>query len=118
MKPEDDETHRLQRWVHRSLLIGLVVSALLLAAGLLAATRVPRPEDSQMPQPIGALVRSALLGEGEALMTLGLLALMATPVIRVGVLAAGWSVEGELRFAAVAAAVLILLGASLYLGMG
>ncbi len=118
MKPEDSETHRLQRWVHRSLLAGLVLSGLLLALGLAAATRVPRPEDGQMPQPMGALVEHAARGDGEALMTLGLLALMATPVIRVGVLAAGWSVEGELRFAAVAAAVLVLLGASLYLGMG
>ena len=118
MKSEKSETHRLQRWVHRSLLAGLVLSGLLLALGLAAATRVSRPEDVQTPQPRGAMVESAARGEGEALMTLGLLALMATPVIRVGVLAAGWSVEGELRFAAVAAAVLVLLGASFYLGMG
>jgi hypothetical protein len=43
---------------------------------------------------------------------------MATPIVRVGVLAVGWTIEGDWRFAAVAATVLALLGLSLYLGMG
>lgn len=118
MKSESGESRRLERWVHRSLLFGLMASGLLLASGLFSAIRDPRPDDGQMPLPIGALVRSALRGEGAALMTLGLLALMATPVARVGILVVGWSIEGERRFAAIAATVLILLGASFYLGMG
>jgi len=64
------------------------------------------------------LAISILIPSGATLMmTLGILALMATPILRVGVLAAGWSLEGERRFAAIAGAVLILLGASLYLGL-
>jgi hypothetical protein len=118
MKPGSGEQHRLEHWVHRSLLAGLLASGVLLAAGLAAAAAKEQPGPPENPRPIALLVTDALRGEGEALMTLGLLVLMATPVARVGVLAVGWAVEGERRLAAVAAAVLALLAVSLYLGMG
>lgn len=118
MNSEAGQTHRLQRWVHRSLVAGLLASALLLAGGLLVTTMDRQPDEGETPQSLAVLVHSAARGEGAALMTLGILALMATPILRVGVLAAGWSLEGERRFAAIAGAVLILLGVSLYLGLG
>ena len=118
MNSDAGQAQRLQRWVHRSLVAGLLASALLLAGGLLAATMARQPDEGEAPQSLAVLVRSALRGEGAALMTLGILVLMATPILRVGVLAAGWSLEGERRFACIAGSVLILLGASLYLGLG
>jgi uncharacterized membrane protein len=49
---------------------------------------------------------------------LGLLILIGTPVLRVAVLAVGWWMMGDRRFAAVALTVLALLGLSLALGLG
>lgn len=112
------DPRRIEHWVHRGLLAGLVLSGLLLSAGLLATWIGEQPQDGDHPQPLATIVENALRGRGEALMTLGVLALMATPIVRVGVLAAGWMIEGDWRFAAVAATVLALLGLSLYLGMG
>jgi uncharacterized membrane protein len=118
MTAEPRAPHRIEHWVHRSLLAGLVLSGLLLSAGLMATWIGDQPQDGDSPQPLAAIVENALRGRGEALMTLGVLALMATPIVRVGVLAAGWMIEGDWRFAAIAGAVLTLLGVSLYLGMG
>ena len=63
-------------------------------------------------------IREAARGHGPGLIDLGLLALMATPIARVAVLALGWGLEGRWRFLAVALAVLALLGVGLSLGMG
>ena len=118
MTANDRTSHRIEHWVHLSLLAGLVLSGLLLSGGLTAAWLGGQPQDGEYPQPLASIVAGALRGRGEALMTLGVLALMATPIVRVGVLAVGWLIEGDWRFAAVAAAVLTLLGVSLSLGMG
>jgi hypothetical protein len=117
MRPAE-ESHAIGRWVHLSLLAGLVVSGLLMAVGLAAAlvSGAARPEGA--PPGVAALFRMAAGGDGSALMDLGLLALMATPLLRVVVLAAGWALAREWRFAAVAVVVLGLLGLSLALGVG
>jgi uncharacterized membrane protein len=112
------ETHRLEHWVHRSLLAGLTLSSLLLVVGLtLALTRSQRRPEGP-PPPVVALARGAAAGNGADVMALGLLALMATPVVRVAVLGLGWGLERAWRFLGVAAAVLGLLGLSLALGLG
>jgi hypothetical protein len=112
------ENQRLGHWVHRSLLAGLTLSGVLLIVGLaLALTRAqPRPEGP--PPPMAAVARGVVAGNGADLMALGLLALMATPVLRVAVLGLGWGMEREWWFLAVAAVVLGLLGLSLALGLG
>ena len=113
-----DTRSRLARWVHYSLRAGVVASGLLLGAGLVAGTVRGRPPFQREPLPPGAALAAAAAGDGAALIDLGLLVLMATPVVRVAVLAVGWAAAGDRRFAAVAAAVLALLGVSLYLGVG
>ena len=112
------EGHRLKKWVHYSLLAGLAASGLLLLAGLVIALvrREARPEGP--PEPLPTVIRGALAGDGVACLDLGLLALMLTPVLRVCVLAIGWSLSGERRFAVVAAIVLATLSLSLVLSLG
>jgi hypothetical protein len=111
-------TQLLRHAVHWALLGGLAASGLLLAVGLVVALvgKSPRPEGP--PPSIAALLRGAARGDGTDLMELGLLVLIATPVLRVAVLAAGWAREGEIRFATVAGAVLALLALSFVLGVG
>ncbi len=105
-------------WVHWSLLAGLVVSGCLLTVGLgLRLASGPRPQEGP-PSPVPSLVREALQGDGVALINLGLLTLIGTPMLRVVVLGIGWAREGDYRFAAVALIVLALLGLGLVLGLG
>jgi Protein of unknown function (DUF1634) len=112
------ESHGIRRWVHLSLLVGLVLSGLLMAGGLVLALVFDQPRPVGAPPATGTLLRRAIGGDGLALMDLGMLALMATPVLRVAVLTVGWCLERDWRFAAVAAVVLGLLGLSLALGVG
>ena len=115
---EAGDPHRLEHWVHHSLRAGLIVSGLLLASGLVSALirGGPRPEGA--PPPLPRVLRGAFRGEGVDLLDLGLLVLIGTPVLRVAVLAVGWGLAGRWRFAAIALAVLALLGVSLELGLG
>ncbi|HJT36269.1 MAG TPA: DUF1634 domain-containing protein [Pirellulales bacterium] len=109
------DPHRLDHWVHRTLLVGLTVSGVLLAVGLttmLAQGHEHAPQYESFP----TLLRDAARLRGSAVTTLGLLALMMTPILRVVVLLAGWAVERDWRFAGVALAVFVLLCVSLTLG--
>jgi uncharacterized membrane protein len=64
------------------------------------------------------VVSAASSGNGVALIYVGLLVLIGTPILRVAVLALGWGVAGSWRFLAVSLAVLALLAASFFLGVG
>jgi hypothetical protein len=115
----DQVSHRLEHWVHWTLLAGLAVSAALLIAGLVAGFATgTAPTPGHRVEP-GELTRTASSGRlSTLLLDLGLLALMATPVLRVIALAAGWTITGQFRFALVALSVLGLLGLGLLLGFG
>lgn len=118
MVDREEGPGRLEHWVHRSLLAGLALSGLLVASGLGLALARGQPRPVGAPPALGVVFREASGGDGTAWMELGLLMLMATPVLRVAVLALGWGLAGERRFAAVALAVLGLLALSLALGVG
>ena len=112
-----DDRHQLQHWVHRTLLSGLVLSALLLVCGIAAMLAQGReqvpPHDS-----VSTLLHEAARFNGPSITTLGLLVLMITPIMRVVVLLVGWTLERNWGFAAVALVVLGLLILSLSLGVG
>ena len=112
------EPRAIGRWVQVSLLAGLLLGGLLMAAGLAAALVLEQPRPEGEPPAIRDLLDRAVRGDGVGLMNLGMLALMATPVLRVAVLALGWGMERRWRFLAVALAVLGQLGVSLALGIG
>lgn len=112
------DSRRLEHWVHRVLLTGLAVSALLIISGLGVALIRHENRPLHRPPPPGIVLRQAFTGSGVAQMELALLSLMATPVLRVLVLAVGWAREREWRLAAVAVTVLVLLGLGFALGMG
>ena len=116
---ESPETKRLERWVHRSLLAGLAVSGVLLLAGLaVALARGEKTPPTARVSSWAAVRHLARTERATALLNLGLIALVATPVVRVIVLGTGWAVNRDWRFAAVALVVLVLLGLSLVLGFG
>ena len=113
-----DTSTRLRSAIHHALRAGVVASAVLLVAGLASIWLRGEALPDGLPPHFGAVVRGALRLDGPSLLALGLLVLMSTPVVRVAVLAAGWLLEGDRRFAAVAAAVLAILLASMALGVG
>jgi uncharacterized membrane protein len=108
------EYGRLMHVVRRTLQSGLTVSAvLILLGGVLAITRSPAryPRDSGM-------VYRAMKGDSSAMLNLGLIVLMLTPVARVLVLAVGWFRSRDWTFSLVAFCVLALLVLSILLGTG
>ncbi len=109
---------RLARAVHIALLTGLIPSGLLLAVGLIVALSSGQPRPDLPPPGIGVMIRRAFSGEGVSLVELGTVSLMLTPLLRVIVLALGWSLRRDWRFALVAFIVLTLLAISLTLGFG
>ena len=109
---------RLGWAVHVSLLTGLVISGFLLILGatLRLASQEVRPE--KPPTGVRAIASQAIHGNATAILTLGILILMLTPILRVIVLSVGWLLEKEWRFAAIALCVLALLATSMVLGTG
>jgi len=105
------------RAVHVSLLTGSVVSALLFIAGLVIALVGGKPRPDAAPQLDTALFRAALHFDAVPLLDLGLLALMLTPLVRIVILAVGWALRRDFRFALVALTVLLVLIASLFIGV-
>ncbi|HEU5117055.1 MAG TPA: DUF1634 domain-containing protein, partial [Isosphaeraceae bacterium] len=114
----EDRERSLDHWVHLSLLAGLIVCGILLILGLSLTLIAGTPEGSGPPPGFRLLVRQAIRGDGPSLIRLGLLALLATPVLRVVVLSIGWFRLGDRRFASVAATVLVLLIVGVILGVG
>jgi uncharacterized membrane protein len=109
---------RLSWAVHITLLGGLLLSAALL---ILGATRILTGHElrhEQQPAGIASILANAKAGDGVAILDLGLLILMLTPVLRVAVLAVGWLIDREWRFGVIAVCVLALLLTSLILGTG
>jgi uncharacterized membrane protein len=114
---EEDDS-RSRRWVHRTLLIGLVASALLLIGGCVIVFSKHQTDASSTHPRLVSLVKAAASGDGLAILNLGLLILMLTPVARVLILALGWLFDGNRLFAGVAATVLVLLAISVCMGVG
>lgn len=114
--PAAASEERLERAVQRIAAAGMAVCTVLLILGLfrvLTAEASPaeraRPDTAQLFRRLGSL-------DGVDLIDLGLLVLISTPVARVAMLGAGWLAMGQRRFAAIAAVVLCLLLAGVWLG--
>jgi len=115
---ESSKSDPLARAVHVSLLTGSVVSAISFIAGLAIALASGKPRPDIPPQLDTSLFRAALHFDGVALLDIGLLSLMLTPLVRIVILAGGWTLRRDFRFALVALVVLMLLIASLMKGVG
>jgi uncharacterized membrane protein len=109
---------RLNWAVHLSLLFGLVISGSLLILGTTISLASHEAKPPQHPPSVATMLSQAIHGNGVAILNLGIFVLMLTPILRVIVLAVGWLLERQWRFAAIALFVLVLLTTSLLLGTG
>jgi uncharacterized membrane protein len=116
----DSESHHvdpLRHVVHYSLLCGVALSGLVLVIGLTLGLG-QAPVEHKTPPHLAALLRQAFSGQSTAVLNLGLLILLLTPLFRVATLSLGWAIRRQWLFAAVAALVLALLLTSMFLGVG
>lgn len=102
--------------VSRTLAAGVGGSLALMGAGLLLALAHGSVPDAATP--LAALPAAVRAGDPAALMSLGLLVLLATPAARVCVLVWQFARRGEWRFVAVSLVVLGVLLASVFIGRG
>jgi uncharacterized membrane protein len=105
---------RLTHVVRRTLQAGLTVAVVLMLIGaVLAVAKPPAKSPSS-----GGMVSRAMQGDSSAILQLGLVVLMLTPVARVLVLAVGWLMSRDWTFSLIAFCVLALLVTSILLGTG
>lgn len=112
-----DDLLQINHLVHHLLVIGLVISTILMAAGLV----IMLCTHSDFPTALVGInqIIPAMLGFNPAgYMTLGLLVLIATPIVRVLGSIIGFLVEKDWRYAAVSGVVLLIVLCSIYFGRG
>lgn len=115
--PDAKQPAKLKLAVHWTLLAGVLASGSLMLLGLAIALLTDQPRPEGPPAELRDILRSALSGNGIAIINVALLLMMLTPLLRVAVLAAGWAASGNRRFAAVALLVLALLAISVAIGI-
>jgi uncharacterized membrane protein len=113
---EQNENH-LARAVSWTLTCGLTASVVLMLLGW-AFTLKTTATENHAEKGWFALPLRALHGDGAALLSLGLVVLMLTPVARVLILALGWARDRDWTFSLIAFCVLALLSLSVLLGSG
>ncbi len=118
IQTEQRKTDRLARAVQIALLTGLIPAAVVLAIGLAVALASGQPRPDGPPAKLLALLSGVIHGQGVPMLDLGIVLLMLTPLLRVIVLAIGWTIRRDLHFALTALTVATLLALSLILGTG
>lgn len=96
---------------------GAWVSVAFLVAGLIDAVLAPDLPVVIRPGAIGAAVRGILRLDTGSLLHLGLLALLLTPIVRLLAATATFVRRRDTTFALLALGVLLLLGASVWIGL-
>ena len=112
MAPELDHERRVRKWVQTLLRSGLLASFVLMLGGLALALGV----GTRAAPPVPSFRFGTAAELGDTAMTLGILVLAATPVLRVLSLLVLWSREHDWRFTGVAFAVLAIMIAAIALG--
>ena len=125
----DPSMRRLEILISRILRAGVIASVTLIVVGMIA-TFVQHPDylsssavldcavgpGATFPHEFDALLASIRQMRGEAIVTLGLLVLIATPVMRVAVSVVAFTHHRDRTYALITAVVLSLLLLSLVLG--
>lgn len=102
---------------------GVLISAITITAGVLlfyirSAQTAQGLLDHPFPHTLAAVLSGLALGDPIAIIALGLLLLLATPVVRVAVSIFAFALERDWRYVAITALVLAILIASFLLGKG
>jgi uncharacterized membrane protein YfcA/uncharacterized membrane protein len=100
--------------------IGVMLSAAIILLGIVLLPTRPgglSPERVlAFPQTLGQLASELLVLRPQAVITLGLLLLIATPIVRVAASIVAFALEGDRRYVVITSVVLLILLFSLFLG--
>ena len=118
---EDEHAARrartLNEVVHHVLTFGLALSTVLILIGLALDLMDHRPLPTEVPGVAEALRRTVTL-RPSGFLTLGILVLVATPILRVIGSTLAFLYERDWRYAAITFFVLVVVSLSLFLGQG
>jgi uncharacterized membrane protein len=109
------ERRDLNEVVHGVLIVGLVISTVLMLIGVGLDLFFQRDLPTAVPD-IGDVVRQVIALRPSGFLALGLLVLIATPILRVIASIGAFLYERDWRYAGVTALVLVVLVVSLLLG--
>jgi uncharacterized membrane protein len=109
------EMDPVERMVRRVLTVGIVVAVVLMATGLVLSVADSRSLPSFVV-PIGRLPSRLVAFDPSAYLSLGLLALIATPFVRVAGSLVAFAIERDRRYVAVTAVVLAVMSVGVLLG--
>lgn len=100
--------------------IGVILSAAIILLGIVLLPTRPgglSPERVlAFPQTLGQVAAGLLILRPQAIITLGLLLLIATPIVRVATSIIAFALEGDRRYVVITSIVLLILLFSLFLG--
>jgi uncharacterized membrane protein len=111
------ERRDLDMVVHRLLIVGLAASSLLMVIGLILDVALHRQMPTAIPD-LGELFARVLAGRPSGFLSLGLLVLLATPIVRVIGSIAAFAYERDWHYAVVSLIVLLVVVLSVVLGQG
>ncbi len=112
-----EEQHDLNEAVHGILIVGLAVSTILMLIGVLGDLLFSRTMPTVEPHPAEIIQRIVEL-RPSGFMALGLLVLLATPIVRVVGSVIAFAYERDWRFAGITFLVLVIVLSSVLLGGG
>jgi uncharacterized membrane protein len=113
---EAKNRRELNRVIHRMLILGLILSATVLLAGLVLKTIAPQPVPSKALSVQQVLV-GLRTGSPASFFSLGILLLIATPVLRVVGSLFEFVATRDWRYAFVTSLVLLILALSAFVGI-
>ena len=121
MNPASSQTtsqykdRQLEMVLHHMLVIGVLLSSALMLLGLLLSLLQTGTVPDAVP-PLNQVIPLALAFQPPGLMALGLLVLIATPILRVLGSVIGFLIERDWRYAFITFIVLLIVVASILLG--
>lgn len=120
---QDAIVHRAELVISNVLRGGVLLSAIIITAGVIlfyvrSAQSAHGLLDRPYPHSLAAVFAGLTQGDPISIIALGLMLLLATPVVRVAVSIFAFALERDWRYVAITALVLAILIASFMLGKG
>ncbi len=112
---KSEEQKSFDESLHRLLIIGLILSVALILFGLVLAWVNHQSVPAQV-LPLGEIVANISSMNAAGFLSLGLLVLIATPIVRVITSFVSFLIEKDWRFAAITLVVLVTIFVSILLG--
>jgi uncharacterized membrane protein len=123
--PDRPSQQAVEKGISFVLRAGVLLSASIICLGLVLlvfkgsfANGVKIDSEIPYPRSLAALYSGLIAFDPASVIALGLLALIATPVIRVVVSIIAFALEGDWRYVAIATAVLTIIIAGIVMGKG